>query len=405
MTDPQQIPHLVKLLDDESSDVRLAVTKELAAFGPTLLSELKKTDIPLNAIQKGYIGKILEGHKRIWLKMIWSKWLRLPAHKYDLAPEYKRMEIALSVLSEFISGMDYNMKLGQLLDELAVAYKVKYHEHDPKTLAKFLFKEKGLRGEENDYYNVQNNNLIYVIKKKRGVPISLAAVYALVGLRLGMIIEGCHFPGHFLARFQRGSKVIFVDCFNGGQMIDEKDLLSIKEDTFRGMKKVLRERTDIEMIVRAFLVNIIRSYQIQEDRANCEVLMGLFDEMDLRANSKIVSELTPNDIINSNKPRFQPGHCVRHQRYDYRGIVVDVDSECEATDDWYYGNQTQPSRHQPWYHVLVHGSDQVTYVAENHLIEDRSRAKLTHPLLSYFFSKTEEGGYIRNDNIWPETDF
>ena len=85
--------------------------------------------------------------------------------------------------------------------------------------------------------------------------------------------------------------------------------------------------------------------------------------------------------------------------------IVDVDHDCTATDSWYYANQTQPSRNQPWYHVLVDGSDQVTYVAENNLFQDTSKANVTHPLLSYFFTKTEQGLYVRNENIWPGTEF
>ena len=67
MTDPKQIPHLVRLLEDESGDVCMTVTKELAAFGPMLKNELKKITAPLTTVQKGRIEEILEGHRRIWL--------------------------------------------------------------------------------------------------------------------------------------------------------------------------------------------------------------------------------------------------------------------------------------------------------------------------------------------------
>ena len=68
-------------------------------------------------------------------------------------------------------------------------------------------------------------------------------------------------------------------------------------------------------------------------------------------------------------------------------------------------NQTQPSQNQPWYHILVDDSDQVTYVAENNLVRDASNKEIKHSLLSYFFTKDKQGKYIRNDNPWPETDF
>ncbi len=405
MTDPKQIPHLIKLLDDESPDVCTTVAKELSAFGPMLKNELTKITAPLTPVQKGRLEKILEGHRRIWLKRIWSNWEARSIKGESYVSDYKRLESALSILADFLSGMDYNFKLKDLLDDLAASYKTKFKDNDPITLAKFLFKKKGLSGNEEDYYNSQNSNLVYVILQKKGMPISLTTIYMLVGLRLGIKIEGCHFPGHFLARFNWGGKTVFIDCFNGGRIIKEEDLLSIRDKTFRGMAKILREKTDVQMIVRRFLANLIHSFQVQDDEENTELLIGLFSDMDRNADSKKASELTPEDIINFAKPAFKSGQCVCHKRYGYRGIVVDVDQDCTATDSWYYSNQTQPSRHQAWYHVLVHGSDQVTYVAEGNLIKDTSKANVTHPLLSYFFSKTAEGSYIRNENIWPGTDF
>ena len=405
MTDSKQIPHLVKLLDDESVEVCATVTKELVAFGSTLKNELRKMTIPLTPVQKGRIEEILEGHRRTWLKRVWTSWGNLPVHKGRYVSDYKRLEGALSILAEFLSGLDYDFKLKDLLDDLAASYKRKFNDNNPITLASFLFKKKGLAGDEEDYYNSQNSNLVYVIKKKKGMPISLTAVYMLVGLRLGIKVEGCHFPGHFLARIDQDGKKIFVDCFNGGHIIEEKDLLNIKHKTFKGMAKILHEKTNTQMMVRRFLANLIRSFQIQEEEENSELLIGLFSDMDAQINSKKVSELTPEDIINFVKQAFLPGQCVCHKRYGYRGIIVDVDEDCTATDSWYYANQTQPSQHQPWYHVLVDGSDQVTYVAENNLLPDESKASVIHPLLSYFFTKTTEGSYIRNDNIWPGTDF
>jgi heat shock protein HspQ len=227
----------------------------------------------------------------------------------------------------------------------------------------------------------------------------------LVGMRLGLKIEGCHFPGHFLARIEEAGKKVFVDCFNGGQIIDENDLLNIREGTLKGMKSILSEPVDANSIVRCYLANLIHAYKVREDEENCRLFIELFREMDLQVEKKIVSELTPEDIIHHAKPLFTAGQRVHHTRYGYRGIIVDVNPDCRATDEWYYGNQTQPKRNQPWYHILVHGSDQVTYVAQSHLVEDKSNGRVKHPLLSYFFKKDKDGCYVRNDHPWPETDF
>ena len=113
-------------------------------------------------------------------------------------------------------------------------------------------------------------------------------------------------------------------------------------------------------------------------------------------------ESSPRETVGT-EPVFQPGQLVRHRRYNYRGVVVAFDSTCRADDDWYFSNRTQPERSQPWYHVLVHGSRQVTYAAQISLEEDKSGEQVVHPLLPHFFSTFDDGQYIRNDRPWPHS--
>ncbi len=100
-------------------------------------------------------------------------------------------------------------------------------------------------------------------------------------------------------------------------------------------------------------------------------------------------------------PAFEPGQLITHRRYGYRGVIVDVDPKCKASDNWYQNNQTQPDRDQPWYHVLVHDSSATTYPAQQNLEADASGEPIDHPLLEYFFSAFENGRYVRNDRPWP----
>lgn len=101
------------------------------------------------------------------------------------------------------------------------------------------------------------------------------------------------------------------------------------------------------------------------------------------------------------KPLFKPGQIVHHRRYDYRGVIVAFDPTCQADEQWYNKNQTQPDRDQPWYHVLVHLSNQNTYVAQENLELDPGKELVVHPLLSAFFSAYAQGRYIRNETPWP----
>ena len=99
---------------------------------------------------------------------------------------------------------------------------------------------------------------------------------------------------------------------------------------------------------------------------------------------------------------FRPGDLVRHRRYGYRGLVVEHDLRCKASQAWYRDNRTQPDRDQPWYHVLVDDSDAVTYAAQTSLLPDESDQEIRHVLVSHFFERGERGGYLRNAKQWPQ---
>ena len=117
--------------------------------------------------------------------------------------------------------------------------------------------------------------------------------------------------------------------------------------------------------------------------------------------SRLESLSTMIAINRPPQPVFELGQLVRHRRYGYRGVVVERDEFCQADDEWYSRNQTQPDRDQPWYHVLVNGSSTCTYAASENLVDDSSGLLIEHPLLSHFFSEFKNGTYVRNDLPWP----
>ena len=100
---------------------------------------------------------------------------------------------------------------------------------------------------------------------------------------------------------------------------------------------------------------------------------------------------------------FEIGELVEHKRYGYRGVVAGRDASCRASDDWYEGNRTQPGRDQPWYHVLVHGGEHTTYVAQTNLGPDEGGEQVVHPLSKTLFEHFQGGRYTpREDVRFPE---
>ena len=98
--------------------------------------------------------------------------------------------------------------------------------------------------------------------------------------------------------------------------------------------------------------------------------------------------------------KFAIGQVIKHRLFGYRGVIFDVDPRFSGSDEWYQKvARTRPPKEQPWYHVLVDGSLQETYVAERNLDADVSREPVEHPMLGLFFDRFEDGVYSRKHNM------
>ncbi len=257
MPDPSKLPYLLKLLDDDSPVVQQALAEELSSFGAALPEAIAKLPFGLEPDQKENLFNLLEDHQRVTFRKKWKEWAG--SHGNNAA----RIEAAYKILSDFQNGPFHKRDLSQQLDLLAEEYRAGNEAFDVYRLAQFLFRQKSLRGASEDtYYDPANSNLIYVLEAGRGLPISLTAIYMLIGKRLGLSIAGCAYPGHFLARTLFTDKVYLVDCFNGGRFIEE-DLFW--EEHPLPESDDLREDVPAELWMRRVLKNLFEAYT----RAGC----------------------------------------------------------------------------------------------------------------------------------------
>lgn len=92
--------------------------------------------------------------------------------------------------------------------------------------------------------------------------------------------------------------------------------------------------------------------------------------------------------------RFSIGHVIRHTLFDYRGVIVDVDPVFRGSDDWYDTMApSRPPKDEPWYTVLVHGTETSAYVAEGDMILDTSGESVRHSDLDLHFTSFHSGVY------------
>lgn len=89
-------------------------------------------------------------------------------------------------------------------------------------LNRFFFRELGFCANLNDYYDPDNSHLNVVLKKRRGIPISLAVIYLEMAEQIGLPVKGVSFPGHFLLRATIPDGEVMLDPTTGESLSEAR---------------------------------------------------------------------------------------------------------------------------------------------------------------------------------------
>lgn len=204
---------LVALLDDESPVVQKHLTDELRRLGDVGVSLLKKV--------------LREGH---------------PASR-DLARRLLDTIEGPDPTAEFIAfirSMRYELETGMLLlnrvikpdlDTTAIQRQLDVigsrcedlmsKPGTPfsqcKVLNRVIFHEYGFRGNIEDYEDPLNSFLGPVLRRRKGLPISLSVLYILVAQRCGLELEPISLPHRFMVGCFHESQPFYIDAFERGR--------------------------------------------------------------------------------------------------------------------------------------------------------------------------------------------
>lgn len=97
------------------------------------------------------------------------------------------------------------------------------------------------------------------------------------------------------------------------------------------------------------------------------------------------------------RARFSIGDVVRHRRFDFRGVIFDIDPVFANSEEWYeqIPEDMRPRRDQPFYHLLAENEDSsyVAYVSQQNLLMDEAGGPVDHPSVSQLFEDFRKGRY------------
>lgn len=203
-----------------------------------------------------------------------DEWSDLEAH--DIA------ELALSMAARVYGEQSALQGQARLLElEQWIGERLQAEEADElrRQLLTLLYRELGFRGDWQDYFSSAHCDLSEVMRRRRGIPVSLGILLMQLGRELGLKVEGICFPGHFLVSFESGEQLVYVDPFNGEELsLHQVELL------LRGALgnlsslsgQYLQPATHWEVMER--LLNVGKAALLREERMSealrcCELLL------------------------------------------------------------------------------------------------------------------------------------
>lgn len=215
---------LFKLLGDDDRRTVALVKGQLAQGGlsalPRLRDLLAEAEPPARAHLCEVIAEIESEHADGFFEQLCA----------DFGENGDLEEAAWRLAATFEPGLDLGLARRQLDewgDEVSRRLAKAVTAQDRiETLVEFLGHDLGFRGNEADYYNVNNSLLPEVIETRRGLPITLSLVYILIGRRAGLPVQGVGLPGHFVIRCGEA----FFDPFHGGRRLGFAECRTIVEE-------------------------------------------------------------------------------------------------------------------------------------------------------------------------------
>ena len=110
-----------------------------------------------------------------------------------------------------------------------------------RTLSAVIVERYGYGGDRDNYDDLQNANLIRVIDRRKGLPVTLGILYLHTARAQGWTADGLNFPGHFLIRLELDGERLILDPFDGGETRSAEDLRAIMKQVAGPTAEILPE--------------------------------------------------------------------------------------------------------------------------------------------------------------------
>ncbi len=256
-TSESQIRALIRLLSDDDERIVKTIAGKLVDMGSTAVPLLQEAEIE-DPDLAARVTTILEEIRGGRLEQELTDLVGRGDDKIDL------QEGAFLIARYAYPNLDQGQWIRRL-DQMAADVRGcigprASGEETVKILGRYLFNELGFNGNTRNYYEPDNSFLNRVLERRTGIPISLSTIYLLIGQRLRLPVVGIGMPGHFLVKYDSDRYKIFIDCFNGGTLLTERNCLRFLTEAGYGFDdRYLQQSSNRAILIRT-VKNLVAIY-------------------------------------------------------------------------------------------------------------------------------------------------
>ena len=266
----KELQAILTLLDDPVKEIYETLYQSLMKKGVDIVPDLEKAWEVSESTEIQYkIENLIHKIQLNFVQKNLSNWIKdgatdLLEGAYIIA-RYQYPDIEMGEILNPLEKIKHDAWL-EINENLTALEKVRILNHIIYDVHKFM-------GNTTNYYSPQNSYINQVVLSKKGNPISLAIIYAVVAQKLGLPIYGVNLPKNFILAFKdefsellypngnNESILFYINPFSRGAVLGRKEIdFFLKQQNIDPDPIFYQPCSNLEIIQR-LLLNLIYSYE------------------------------------------------------------------------------------------------------------------------------------------------
>lgn len=271
MVNLDELNALVQLLDDPDEQIYLHIKDKFLQLGLEAVPHLENTwEVAEQVMVQERIENLIHSIKSYDVYQQLKNWKQNGGQNLlngaILVAKYQYHNIDEEKIKSKINQIKQDVWI-ELNDDLTAFEKVKVLNH-------IIFNLHDFKGNKDDFHAPKNSFINRVVDTKKGTPLSIGILYAIIAQGLDIPIYGVNLPHHFVLAYEDDllgqfapeelatpGILFYINTFNGGVVFGKQDVVAfLKQIEIDPQEDFFKPCSNIQIIER-MIKNICYAYQ------------------------------------------------------------------------------------------------------------------------------------------------